>query len=616
MAAARIALARTSTMLSVATMLAAAAAQHHDGLADTAPPPRLPDPAAPTTPPGPPLPAGFAEAYMTGPNRYNGETGWTDGDASPTCTSGCGIKVNVGGSDRDVECTESYTRAYMSTINGACSRTFCSAACQALLDDQADKCRGVAYSETDELTGIKAERSFYQKTREALQLMGPVDCSYGDEGHNPSRCATECTVDRILAEDALGGCLSVDLSWPFTSLAAFQSCEGSCRAKFEKLASRCGRCGHVDQRDKDFLEDAGRKFVACAVGYGTTDYTLQSAGTHCDAMEGALESVCRDTRHWPASSAVCSSAVQTAGFACPEQTINDPKMLGFYLDSAKAQRSSTAHCGARNAALQRLFVFAPVDTVVVVYCSAFDGDYSVAMPGSYDPSSGRRLGEHTNASRHVTCGALVVPAHAALGSCDAAGLASGETCEMTCETGYCVTGSQPECGEDGQLHSQMRCELQYAVKTCTFPPHGGCDPHTTCDDAANLFGTRLVKCGPCPSGYYGFGRSGCYTINRCTVLPNGGCDLRTTCTNLDGGYDCSPCSEVIVDGVWLVGGSMSPDGCHLPGSLQQSDKGVSCSDLTGSVDIPMHKTESSALDQLNRLNRLNRSEERLSRSRC
>ena len=133
---------------------------------------------------------------------------------------------------------------------------------------------------------------------------------------------------------------------------------------------------------------------------------------------------------------------------------------------------------------------------------------------------------------------------------------------MTCQTGYCIKGRQPQCF-DGQMINTMTCENQ-TVQTCTYPPNGGCDSRTKCSDSTILYGTKLVQCGPCPSGYYGSGRRGCYDINECTIIQNGGCDLRTTCINRDGGYDCSSCTDVIEYGVHLTGDSRHANGCHPP----------------------------------------------------
>jgi hypothetical protein len=137
---------------------------------------------------------------------------------------------------------------------------------------------------------------------------------------------------------------------------------------------------------------------------------------------------------------------------------------------------------------------------------------------------------------------------------------------MTCQTGWCIAGRQPQCF-DGQIINTMTCQLQ-SVQTCTFPPNGGCDPRTSCSDATNLFGTKLVQCSACPSGFYGSGRSGCYDINECTVVRNGGCDLHTSCTNFDGGYSCSACEDIVDPttgaNLGLVGDPNKADGCHPP----------------------------------------------------
>merc|ERR1711871_121680 len=132
---------------------------------------------------------------------------------------------------------------------------------------------------------------------------------------------------------------------------------------------------------------------------------------------------------------------------------------------------------------------------------------------------------------------------ASSGSCNSSALGhleSGQSCEMTCPTGQCVEGRQPQC-YDGHLINTMRCTMQ-SVQTCQFPPNSGCDPRTTCTQS-HLFGTKLVQCSACPAGWYGSGRKGCYDINECTVLKNGGCDEHSTCSNFDGGYKCSPCEE-------------------------------------------------------------------------
>ena len=79
---------------------------------------------------------------------------------------------------KSVDCTVSYTGAYMSTLNGECSQMACTPSCQAKIDAVRSACANQKYNETDPITGIIAERSFMQKSIQALQLMGPVDCDY------------------------------------------------------------------------------------------------------------------------------------------------------------------------------------------------------------------------------------------------------------------------------------------------------------------------------------------------------------------------------------------------------------------------------------------------------
>jgi hypothetical protein len=114
---------------------------------------------------------------------------------------------------------------------------------------------------------------------------------------------------------------------------------------------------------------------------------------------------------------------------------------------------------------------------------------------------------------------------------------------MTCQTGFCIEGSQPHC-IDGHLNwgandQQMSCAVQ-EVSTCDYPPNGGCDPLTDCiDTGTGLFNLKVVTCSQCPAGYYGTGRTGCNDVNECNQRVNGGCDSHTVCQNTDGGYHCN-----------------------------------------------------------------------------
>eukprot|EP01052_Picozoa_sp_SAG31_P019011 SAG31_NODE_1369_length_8611_cov_3.505169_6_plen_412_part_00 len=110
---------------------------------------------------------------------------------------------------------------------------------------------------------------------------------------------------------------------------------------------------------------------------------------------------------------------------------------------------------------------------------------------------------------------LTLPPNALIGSCPKHGrMTSGQTCELHCDDDYCLEGTepgmeavQPRC-INGKLTMDVKCRKQQLVD-CQTPRNGGCDPLTKCDDSTNIFGSRLVRCGPCPPGYFGSGRSKC-----------------------------------------------------------------------------------------------------------
>ena len=150
-----------------------------------------------------------------------------------------GLTGNAG-----VACAIKYTFAYMSTLNGECSQLQCSYACQQKIDDVRSKCKGQKYNETDPITGIIAQRSFMQKSIQALQLMGPVDCDYRVSYENCDNAA--CSMANITGGDDLSSyekhrCITVDpISGQSAPMAAWHSCEGQCRGIGGGLAGTGG----------------------------------------------------------------------------------------------------------------------------------------------------------------------------------------------------------------------------------------------------------------------------------------------------------------------------------------------------------------------------------------
>jgi hypothetical protein len=166
-------------------------------------------------------------------------------------------------------------------------------------------------------------------------------------------------------------------------------------------------------------------------------------------------------------------------------------------------------------------------------------------------------------------------------------LKSGQSCAMTCGTGFCIEGSQPHCIDGhlswGRNDQKMACKPQ-EVANCQFPPNGGCDRHTTCSDTGTgLFNLKVVTCSPCPAGYFGTGRTKCNDVNECEQRVNGGCDAQTECHNTVGGYQCNPkgchdasCQNQCPDG--YNGDPFRDGGCCEDGTTYVADgeHGATC----------------------------------------
>ena len=98
------------------------------------------------------------------------------------------------------ECTAMYTTAYLSTLNGACFLMACTPSCQQQIDAVRSACAKQKYNEVDPIAGIIAERSFMQKSIDALQVMGPLDCDYRIGYENCDNAA--CSMANITGGDA------------------------------------------------------------------------------------------------------------------------------------------------------------------------------------------------------------------------------------------------------------------------------------------------------------------------------------------------------------------------------------------------------------------------------
>ena len=474
------------------------------------------------------------------PGSYDGGSGRRLTDTAHNARGGGGSRA-LQEVPQDAACKLSYSAAFTATASGECSRHTCTMACQARISQFLSDCRGASFVGTDPATGMNVTRMFSNSGVQALQLLGPAGCAYHG-GYQA--CGDQCNIvdasralnglgpgdDRSGHEECAVFVMGVDFhQWKGCGTPSFppggpwndatQSLKDRCWARYIKYIEGCSGC--TDPFIKTFLRKTAKA----------------TANTHCEdcdqpqAIADKIRQVC------------CSGSDGIVG------NEDDPC-------TAQIERNVDSGAGGTAGRTHDVTWYRPDTCEVDSACQAYileiaeNGCPSLFIGNGHSGAAdvgGVGLGMYVDCGGHVVdllrrgaeCQVPEPPEHGSAAVCNAT-IKSGERCEMTCQTGYCITGRQPQCF-DGQLINTMSCQVQ-TVQTCTLPPNGGCDPLTTCTEKT-LFERLLVQCSACPQGYFGSGRSGCYDINHCTVLRNGGCDLRTTCTDLDGGYRCSACPQ-------------------------------------------------------------------------
>lgn len=457
------------------------------------------------------------------------------------------------GTPDDPQCAFDYQAAFTATISGVCSHHTCTADCQQVITKMLSSCKGQSFNFKDPETNMTVTRAFSAKAVNALQLLGPADCAY-HMGYQ--ECGEQCNI--VNASKALGQECAI-----FFMGVDFHEWVGCGRSK----ANTPGHCD-ADPDDPNWCLPQGGEATKAMCWERYVDYVEKCSGCTDPFIQRFLRTTAAATANTHCES--CSNPQQISDKINHVCCAGADGILGNDDDPCDAKweynrdsnddvtRSVQWHvpntCESDGACMSY------VNAIAMEGCPSLfisDGDQNVEQ-GGVGLGIFADCGGDVSAllKKGKSCDQPHPPAHAALGSCNETALPSGTPCEMTCQTGWCVGGRQPQCF-DGQVRSSMHCEPQ-AVQSCLFPPNGGCDPHTTCSDATNLFGTKLVQCSECPRGYFGSGRSGCFDINECTVMRNGGCDIHTTCHNFDGGYNCSDCPAP------LVGNSFLDGGCHTP----------------------------------------------------
>ena len=475
------------------------------------------------------------------------------------------------GSVDDPACSMSYQAAFDATLQGECSHHTCTAACQTIISNMLTACKGQYFTHTDEKTNMTVTHMFTSKAVTALRLLGPADCAY-NAGYQ--ECGEQCNI--VDAARELNGLLPGQTTFDPECAVFFMGVDfHEWKGCGTPSTVAGGPWNDVSQAVKD---RCWARYVSYVEGCtGCTDPFIQqflkkaataTANTHCEDCDqpqqiaDKIRQVCCAGADGILGNAddPCTPRIETNTDSGAGGTAGHTHSITWYIpDTCEEDGACQAYImEIANHGCPSLFI------------SNGDSDTTTGGAGlaMYTECGGDVKDLLTHGAR---CPAPQVPYaldkrfQASLGSCNSTYLQSGTSCEMTCPTGECITGRQPQC-YDGHLINTMQCATQ-SVQTCQFPPNGGCDAHTVCSDATNLFGTKLVQCSACPSGFYGSGRSGCYDINECTVVLNGGCDLRTSCTNFDGGFSCSACEDILDakgESLNLVGNPNVAGGCHPP----------------------------------------------------
>eukprot|EP01043_Picozoa_sp_COSAG02_P081044 COSAG02_NODE_19582_length_874_cov_22.287742_1_plen_260_part_10 len=188
-------------------------------------------------------------------------------------------------------------------------------------------------------------------------------------------------------------------------------------------------------------------------------------------------------------------------------------------------------------------------------------------------------------SAACTVSGLSPPENGGLGSgCeDQASMASGQSCTLTCDPGYTLSGTQPSCtGGEFRLGDVAcepgACNTGYTagggqdgecadVDECTDGSHN-CDANAACANTAGSF-----TCA-CNSGFTADGTS-CTDDDECTDGSHN-CDANAACANTAGSFTCACNSGFTADGTSCTDDDECTDGSH------NCDANAACANTAGS----------------------------------
>jgi hypothetical protein len=443
------------------------------------------------------------------------------------------------------ECDAAWNAVYSSMIDGVCNVNMngvrCTRACQTQITTMLRKCHNSSF--TVDVNGVNVTTAFSQRAVGILEGLGPLDCAYhlGYAQCDADICQIANMSAALQLSDTDPGqlqCAQFFMGAQYLRWAGCQSTEGgmtqpsttvkACFDKFAKISEKCAGC------TKDGIIHSTLKQMA-----------LDTADTHCTQNCSSPQMIADNVQKLCCAGA--DGIVGTQDDPCSPQTEksfgDDKEDIDWHVPSTCVADTS---CNSYivNVAKSCPSTFLGKVGRGIFYSCGGDLDALVAQGRPCDQDSFAM-----GIAKHHSVWGSGIPAHASWGSCANDSnpqpyLKSGQSCELTCDTGWCVAGMQPRC-VDGMLTLQtsteypMSCRPQPVV-SCTLPPNGGCDSLKNCE-MASVFGQNVVHCGNCPGGYQDLDGT-CVDVNEC-LTEDGFCDAHTVCTNLDGGYQCSDCPK-------------------------------------------------------------------------
>jgi hypothetical protein len=335
----------------------------------------------------------------------------------------------------DPACSEAYSEVFTAALFGSCSgynasethnafNPACLHSCQKAIDKMLRMCKNETVTET--VGGVVVRHSFVQKASNALQVLGAPACVYhlGRDECDRDVCTLAALIHKL--ED--GKCAEINTS-PSVYISEWKACSGgsnTCWDQFATLAQKCGGC--QDGPIKELLEQVATK----------------SAGSECFVQGGCKDPATVATDIKSVCCAGRDGKVGTGDDPCKEHKEGD---VSWHVPDSCTENQVCAKYVTGLAEGACPVTFADSDAGRQIY-SDCGGDIQTLIESGPPCDLNAFL-----ANGLLSKGTTKTPGinHAGWGSCALNAnhtgpyLTSGQTCDMTCDTGWCVQGGQAHC---------------------------------------------------------------------------------------------------------------------------------------------------------------------------